>query len=85
MWLNIHKATCEAKTTGVLLKFYAAIIDNHYYSIDFLENVLNWVHSLSHHIVRKKIPYCDPTTGGEVAPVNLMVWVICIRCLFKYL
>ena len=53
-----------------ILKFRAANIVNHYYSTEFLETIPEWVHSLPHHIARKKIPYCDPTTGAEVRPAK---------------
>lgn len=67
---EIDEATCEAKDhkDSSLLKFRAANIVNHYYSTDFLETIPEWVHSLPHHVARKKIPYCDPTTGEEIAP-----------------
>lgn len=51
-----------------ILKFRAANIVNHYYSVRYLETIPEWVHLLPHHIARKKIPYCDTTTGEEVSP-----------------
>lgn len=51
-----------------ILKFRAANIVNHYYSVRFLETIPEWVHLLPHHIARKKIPYCDTASGEEVSP-----------------
>ena len=69
---EIDPDTCEAKDNRdpSLLKFRAANIVNHYYSTEFLETIPEWVHSLPHHIARKKIPYCDPTTGEAIAASN---------------
>ena len=69
---EIDQAIREAKDERdpSLLKFRAANIVNHYYSTEFLESIPEWVHRLPHHIARKKIPYCDPATGEEVAPAK---------------
>ncbi|KAF8474297.1 UDP-N-acetylglucosamine pyrophosphorylase [Kalaharituber pfeilii] len=69
---EIDTATAEAvdDRNPSILKFRAANIVNHYYSVGFLETIPEWVHSLPHHIARKKIPYCDPLTGEEIAPTK---------------
>lgn len=67
---EIDSATAEAldEKNKSILKFRAANIVNHYYSTRFLETIPEWVHSLPHHIARKKIPYCDTTTGEQFKP-----------------
>ena len=64
---EIDEATAEAKQ-GDLLKFRAANIVNHYYSMRFLESIENWVHGLPHHVARKKIPCVDVKSGEVVKP-----------------
>lgn len=67
---EIDKATAEAEDPhhpGVL-KFRAANIVNHYYSIGFLESIPEWAHKLPHHVARKKIPAADLETGETVKP-----------------
>lgn len=51
-----------------LLKFRAANIVNHYYSVEFLNTIPEWAESLPHHIARKKIPYLDIDSGEQVKP-----------------
>lgn len=67
---EIDSATAKAldEKNKSILKFRAANIVNHYYSTRFLETIPEWVHSLPHHIARKKIPYCDSTTGEQFKP-----------------
>lgn len=67
---EIDSETAEAldEKNKSILKFRAANIVNHYYSTRFLETIPEWVHSLPHHIARKKIPYCDTTTGEQFKP-----------------
>jgi len=51
-----------------ILKFRAANIVNHYYSIEFLVGAPKWATTLPHHIARKKIPYVDLQSGEKVTP-----------------
>ncbi|KAJ2898346.1 UDP-N-acetylglucosamine pyrophosphorylase [Zalerion maritima] len=65
---EINKETSEAedpKQPGVL-KFRAANIVNHYYSIGFLESIPVWAPKLPHHVAKKKIPHANPETGETV-------------------
>ncbi|POR32720.1 UDP-N-acetylglucosamine pyrophosphorylase [Tolypocladium paradoxum] len=67
---EIDQATAEAedpKHPGVL-KFRAANIVNHYYSLRFLESIPRWAHKLPHHVARKKIPTIDLESGETVKP-----------------
>jgi UDP-N-acetylglucosamine/UDP-N-acetylgalactosamine diphosphorylase len=67
---EIDKATAEAQDPhqpGVL-KFRAANIVNHYYSVRFLETIPEWAHKMPHHIARKKIPYVNTETGETIKP-----------------
>jgi UDP-N-acetylglucosamine/UDP-N-acetylgalactosamine diphosphorylase len=61
-------ATEHISSGDTVLKFRAANIVNHYYSIEFLSGAVNWATSLPHHIARKKIPYVDLKTGEKVQP-----------------
>ncbi|KAL2271033.1 hypothetical protein VTJ83DRAFT_404 [Remersonia thermophila] len=54
----------EPDQPGVL-RFRAANIVNHYYSVAFLATIPQWAKSLPHHVARKKIPYADLDNGGE--------------------
>ncbi|RPA80604.1 nucleotide-diphospho-sugar transferase [Ascobolus immersus RN42] len=67
---EIDEATASAvdPENPDILKFRAANIVNHYYSIAFLESISEWVDSLPHHIAKKKIPYCDLKSGEEIKP-----------------
>ncbi|CAK7215745.1 UDP-N-acetylglucosamine pyrophosphorylase [Sporothrix bragantina] len=67
---EIDSATAEAEDPhqpGVL-KFRAANIVNHYYSLRFLESIPQWAGNMPHHVARKKIPYADLSTGETVKP-----------------
>ncbi|PHH66995.1 hypothetical protein CDD81_4390 [Ophiocordyceps australis] len=67
---EIDQATAEAQDghqPGVL-KFRAANIVNHYYSLRFLDSIPQWAHKLPHHVARKKIPAADLKTGETVKP-----------------
>ncbi|ERS96862.1 UDP-N-acetylglucosamine pyrophosphorylase [Sporothrix schenckii 1099-18] len=67
---EIDSATAEAQDPhqpGVL-KFRAANIVNHYYSLRFLETIPQWARDLPHHVARKKIPHADLTSGETVKP-----------------
>ncbi|EPS43191.1 hypothetical protein H072_2828 [Dactylellina haptotyla CBS 200.50] len=67
---EIDKEMTEEKDSGnsELLRFRAANIVNHYYSVSFLNTIPEWSHSLPHHIARKKIPYLDVDSGEQVKP-----------------
>ncbi|KKA26188.1 hypothetical protein TD95_000078 [Thielaviopsis punctulata] len=69
---EIDEATATAvdpKQPGVL-RFRAANIVNHYYSLRFLESIPEWGDKLPHHVARKKIPYVDLATGETVKPTK---------------
>lgn len=65
---EIDKETAEAKDNQDRLKFRAANIVNHYYSFKFLESIEDWMHTLPHHVAKKKIPYLDTETGESHKP-----------------
>jgi UDP-N-acetylglucosamine/UDP-N-acetylgalactosamine diphosphorylase len=67
---EIDTGTAEAKDgkNKDILKFRAANIVNHYYTTRYLETIPEWVNSLPHHVAKKKIPYCDITTGEQHKP-----------------
>lgn len=67
---EIDAATAEAEDPhhpGVL-KFRAANIVNHYYSLRFLETIPQWARDLPHHVARKKIPFVSLESGETVKP-----------------
>jgi UDP-N-acetylglucosamine/UDP-N-acetylgalactosamine diphosphorylase len=51
-----------------ILKFRAANIVNHYYSIRFLDQISGFATNLPHHIARKKIPFIDLESGEKTKP-----------------
>ncbi|KAK6338992.1 UDP-N-acetylglucosamine pyrophosphorylase [Orbilia brochopaga] len=67
---EIDKDMTEEKDAenSELLKFRAANIVNHYYSVEFLNTIPEWSSSLPHHIARKKIPCLDVATGELTKP-----------------
>lgn len=65
---EIDKETAEAKDGQDRLKFRAANIVNHYYSFKFLETIEDWMHTLPHHVAKKKIPYLDTESGESKKP-----------------
>ncbi|KAK3329493.1 nucleotide-diphospho-sugar transferase [Apodospora peruviana] len=67
---EIDKATAEARDpeNPELLKFRAANIVNHCYSLRFLETIPQWSKRLPHHIARKKIPHVSLDSGETVKP-----------------
>jgi UDP-N-acetylglucosamine/UDP-N-acetylgalactosamine diphosphorylase len=67
---EIDSETAEAKDekNPDILKFRAANIVNHYYTTRFLETIPEWVDFLPHHIAKKKIPYCDLSSGEQNKP-----------------
>jgi UDP-N-acetylglucosamine/UDP-N-acetylgalactosamine diphosphorylase len=61
--------TTEKSSSGeTVLKYRAANIVNHYYSMRFLETAGGWAATLPHHIAKKKIPYIDLQSGLKVKP-----------------
>jgi UDP-N-acetylglucosamine/UDP-N-acetylgalactosamine diphosphorylase len=67
---EIDAATAEAqddRQPGVL-RFRAANIVNHYYSVRFLNSIPEWAHELPHHVARKKIPTIDLVSGEAIKP-----------------
>ena len=62
------EATEKTSSGEQVLKFRAANIVNHYYSMRFLETAGNWATTLPHHIAKKKIPYVDLKSGEKVKP-----------------
>jgi len=67
---EIDQETAEAKDpkNKDILKFRAANIVNHYYTVRYLQTIPQWVDSLPHHVAKKKIPYCDTKTGQQQKP-----------------
>lgn len=62
---EIDHATAHAedpKQPGVL-KFRAANIVNHLYSLQSLQSIPQWLKNLPHHVARKKIPTLDLQSG----------------------
>ncbi|KAI5304473.1 hypothetical protein KEM56_006458 [Ascosphaera pollenicola] len=68
--IDAETAEAEDEERPGVLKFRAANIVNHYYSIDFLDSIEEWAPKLEHHIARKKIPYLDTETGETVKPTK---------------
>ncbi|KAI5284649.1 UDP-N-acetylglucosamine pyrophosphorylase [Ascosphaera acerosa] len=67
---EIDAATAQAEDAGRpgVLRFRAANIVNHYYSLAFLASIERWAPQLQHHVARKKIPHLDTATGETVKP-----------------
>ena len=62
------EATELSSTGESVLKYRAANIVNHYYSMRFLSGATNWATNLPHHIAKKKIPYIDLTSKEKIKP-----------------
>jgi len=62
------EATERDSKGEIVLKFRAANIVNHYYSIRFFSGTGNWATSLPYHIAKKKIPYVDFQSGEKCKP-----------------
>jgi len=69
---EIDTATAEAKDPADpnKLKYRAANIVNHYYSIGFLDSIIEWMQDLPHHVAKKKIPCVDIQTGESIKPTK---------------
>lgn len=68
---EIPLALSEAReATRGDLRFRAANIANHYYSIEFLTSVASFEEEMAFHIARKKIPHTDLASGEYTKPVK---------------
>lgn len=68
---EISKEMTEARDEDGLLKFRAANIVNHYYSVDLLKRELgNWCASMPYHIAKKKIPVYDNVNDSYQKPTE---------------
>lgn len=65
---EIDPVLCQEKDNEGRLRFRAANIVNHYYSVRFLESVAEWHHTLPYHVAKKKIPHINPVNGKNVEP-----------------
>ena len=52
------------------LRFRAANIANHFYTLDFLNSVSTFEEEMAYHIARKKIPHTDLVTGQATKPTK---------------
>lgn len=52
------------------LRFRAANIANHFYTLDFLQSVQSFESEMAFHVAHKKIPHVDLTTGENVKPTK---------------
>lgn len=66
--IECHQVVPIGNGGDKVLRFRAANIVNHYYSMRFLSGAPHWATTLPHHIARKKIPFTDLTTGEKVKP-----------------
>ena len=58
----------DLKTGG--LAFRAGNIANHFYTLQFLNEVKDFENDLAYHIARKKIPHVDVSTGDLIKPAK---------------
>lgn len=65
---EISSETAKMRNSNGKLMFNAGNICNHYFSINFLKNVINGK-KLKHHIANKKIPHVDEN-GHEIKPTK---------------
>jgi len=65
---EITLPTAERRNADGRLVFSAGNICNHFFTIEFLNNVVyNYEDSMLHHVAKKKIPFCD-ASGKTVKP-----------------
>ncbi|SCU89696.1 LAME_0E05006g1_1 [Lachancea meyersii CBS 8951] len=68
---EISKKMAEATDKNGLLKFRAANIVNHYYSVDLLQRELgSWCTSMPYHIAKKKIAVYDNSADSIYKPTE---------------
>lgn len=68
---EISKELAESVDNTGLLKFRAANIVNHYYSVELLENKIDeWCECLPYHIAKKKIPFYNNLTNQYFKPTE---------------
>ena len=67
---DISKEMSERKGTDGRLVFGAGNICNHFYTLDFMENVIVPNLGNMYHVARKKIPYYDEDTKETVKPTS---------------
>jgi UDP-N-acetylglucosamine/UDP-N-acetylgalactosamine diphosphorylase len=69
---EVSKSDTEAteKSAGgeEVLKYRAANIVNHYYSMRFLQDAQQWCSTLPYHIAKKKIPFLDLDAAKQIKP-----------------
>ncbi|KAJ9105025.1 hypothetical protein QFC19_003656 [Naganishia cerealis] len=65
--LSKEKAEQRDESTGELA-YRAANIANHFYTLDFLDQVESMENKMAFHIARKKIPTVDLSNGNAVKP-----------------
>ncbi|CAG0880493.1 unnamed protein product [Darwinula stevensoni] len=68
---EVSPATAEMKDGQGNLLFSAGNICNHFFSLDFLQNVANtWEDGLQFHVAKKKIPTWNAETSETVTPTS---------------
>ena len=66
---EITNKAAEMRNSDGSLTYSAANICNHFFTLDFLQKVVNQhERELVHHIAKKKIPFVDEATGELVKP-----------------